>query len=76
MSEKQPTGKGRPYPETDSAPREHYDLWSQEQYFERLKDPRPLSVLEYLSTDFSVVLFRPYFMLVSEKNHMKGHKNQ
>jgi len=26
--------------------------------------------------DFSVVLFRPYCMLVSEKSHMKVHKNQ
>jgi hypothetical protein len=26
--------------------------------------------------DFSVVLFRPHFMLFSEKNHMKVHKNQ
>ena len=26
--------------------------------------------------DFSVVLFRSDFMLVSEKNHMKVHKNQ
>jgi hypothetical protein len=27
-------------------------------------------------TDFSVGLFRPHFMLVSEKSHMKAHKNQ
>jgi hypothetical protein len=27
-------------------------------------------------SDFSVVLFRPDFVLVSEKNHMKAHKNQ
>ena len=27
-------------------------------------------------TDFSVVLFRSDFVLVSEKNHMKMHKNQ
>src|SRR5215217_432109 len=27
-------------------------------------------------TDFSVVLFRPTFMLFSEKNRMKVHKNQ
>ena len=26
--------------------------------------------------DFSVVLFRPDFVLVSEKNHVKVHKNQ
>jgi len=26
--------------------------------------------------DFSVVLFRPNFMLVSEEHHMKVHKNQ
>jgi len=26
--------------------------------------------------DFSVVLFRPTFMLFSEKNRMKVHKNQ
>ncbi len=26
--------------------------------------------------DFSVVLFRPYFMLASEKHPMKAHKNQ
>ena len=26
--------------------------------------------------DFSVVRFRPNFMLVSEKNRMKSHKNQ
>jgi hypothetical protein len=26
--------------------------------------------------DFSVVLFRPNFMLVSDKNLMKAHKNQ
>jgi hypothetical protein len=30
----------------------------------------------YLHTDFSVVLFRPNFMLFSEKNRMKAHKNQ
>ena len=28
------------------------------------------------ATDFSVVLFRSDFVLVSEKNHMKVHKNQ
>jgi hypothetical protein len=28
------------------------------------------------STDFSVVLFRSDFVLVSENNHMKVHKNQ
>jgi hypothetical protein len=28
------------------------------------------------NTDFSVVLFRPTFMLISEKNRMKVHKNQ
>jgi hypothetical protein len=28
------------------------------------------------NTDFSVVLFRSDYMLVSEKNHMKSHKNQ
>jgi hypothetical protein len=27
-------------------------------------------------SDFSVVLFRPHFMLVSEKNRMKVHKTQ
>ena len=27
-------------------------------------------------TDFSVVLFRPHFMLVSEERPMKAHKNQ
>jgi hypothetical protein len=27
-------------------------------------------------SDFSVVLFRSYFMLVSEKNHVKALKNQ
>jgi hypothetical protein len=26
--------------------------------------------------DFSVVLFRPNFMLLSEENPMKSHKNQ
>jgi len=29
-----------------------------------------------IKTDFSVVLFRSDFVLVSEKNHMKVHKNQ
>src|SRR4030095_796476 len=29
-----------------------------------------------LMGDFSVVLFRSDFMLVSEKNHVKTHKNQ
>jgi len=29
-----------------------------------------------LDTDFSVVLFRPNFMLVSEDHPMKTHKNQ
>ena len=27
-------------------------------------------------SDFSVVRFRPHFMLVSEERHMKPHKNQ
>jgi len=27
-------------------------------------------------TDFSVVLFRSDFVLISEKNYMKAHKNQ
>jgi hypothetical protein len=31
---------------------------------------------EFIVTDFSVVLFRPHFMLASEEYPMKGHKNQ
>jgi hypothetical protein len=34
-----------------------------------------LSLSEFM-TDFSVVLFRPHFMLVSEEHPMKTHKNQ
>jgi len=36
---------------------------------------RPRSAVED-STDFSVVLFRPHFMLASEGYPMKVHKNQ
>jgi len=35
----------------------------------------PFPRLEFLP-DFSVVLFRPNFMLVSEENPVKTHKNQ
>src|ERR671939_400335 len=35
-----------------------------------------LSFLETMTSDFSVVLFRPNFMLASEGYPMKAHKNQ
>jgi hypothetical protein len=35
-----------------------------------------ISFLHANNTDFSVVLFRPNFMLVSEEQPMKVHKNQ
>jgi hypothetical protein len=35
-----------------------------------------LTQAAYLHSDFSVVLFRPNFMLVSEEQPMKVHKNQ
>jgi len=35
-----------------------------------------LSQRQEQDTDFSVVLLRPTFMLFSEKNYMKVHKNQ
>jgi hypothetical protein len=37
----------------------------------RISGRRPMKV-----PDFSVVLFRPNFMLVSEEHAMKTHKNQ
>jgi len=36
----------------------------------------PALMMGMNDTDFSVVLFRLDFVLVSEKNHMKVHKNQ
>ena len=33
-------------------------------------------VAHYKDSDFSVVLFRPNFMLASEEDPMKAHKNQ
>jgi prepilin-type N-terminal cleavage/methylation domain-containing protein len=39
--------------------------------------PNNLFAVNYANDpDFSVVLFRPHFMLVSEEHHMKTHKNQ
>ena len=38
--------------------------------------PRSLLREVSLFPDFSVVLFRPNFMLVSEEHPMKTHKNQ
>jgi len=41
-------------------------------------DPRPTlrNGVPHIAPDFSVVLFRPDFMLASEKQPMKAHKNQ
>ena len=35
-----------------------------------------VAVMILFAADFSVVLFRSDFVLVSEKNHVKAHKNQ
>jgi hypothetical protein len=43
---------------------------------ENLAESRVTIDLQKKFLDFSVVLLRSDFVLVSEKNHMKAHKNQ
>jgi hypothetical protein len=50
------------------------DIWQKEDFLNWIYE-RLLSIRDIM-TDFSVVLFRPNFMLVSEGYPVKAHKNQ